>query len=552
MIETLYPQRNKSCSPQAERDEPILLHSGFLSNANHHPNAIALTIAEREWTYAEMEATARQWASAILEGLGHQPARVGVFAYRSEVSYVGVLASLLAGAAFVPLNRTFPLQRTRLMIEQAELDAILVDKGSLPQFLEIIKDLKRVPSCVLLPDSESDDDLVAVTKVLDNTYLKNVPVRNSLPMVSADSTAYLLFTSGSTGIPKGVPISHSNVVHFIQVNQERYQFKPTDRFTQTFDQTFDLSVFDLFMAWNAGATVCSIQPIELLAPARFIREKQITVWFSVPSVATLLRKQGILHPNSFPSLRWSLFCGEALPKEIAELWQEAAPHSIVENLYGPTELTIACSVYRWNPSISPGECVNGIVPIGRPYPGLEAILLDEHLKADVQCTEGELCIAGPQTFSGYWRAPEQTLQKMIRIGEKLFYRTGDRVRRLPNGNLVYLGRMDQQIKVMGYRVELSEIEGVLNKQPGVVSSAAVGWPLEDEGAKGIEAFVVLEKGADVTSTSILANVRSELPNYMIPRTIHFLEEMPLNVNGKIDRKELLKRLESFRRLEGNP
>ncbi|WP_054950390.1 amino acid adenylation domain-containing protein [Numidum massiliense] len=537
----------RSSRPLAIRTSSTLLHAGFLSSVERYPDALALTIANREWTYAEIDDIARRWAFVIRNSMHAAPRRIGIFAYRSEVSYIGVLASLFSGAAFVPLNRTFPTQRTRAMIEQAELDALIVDKASLPQFYEIVKDLRRLPYCILLPDSHKEDFPHVAVEIRDRLDVEYAVPVEGLPVISSEAMAYLLFTSGSTGVPKGVPITHSNVSHFISINQQRYQITPEDRLTQTFDQTFDLSVFDLFMAWGGGAAVCVIQPIELLSPFRYVRDKGITVWFSVPSVAALLRKQNLLKPNSLSSLRLSLFCGEALPRATAEAWQVAAPHSVIENLYGPTELTIACTAYRWHPIESPKECVNDIVPIGQLYPGLDACLLDENLEPVPRGSEGELCVAGPQTFPGYWRNPEQTKQRTVRIkqasGEvKEYYRTGDRVRYLSSGNLAYMGRIDHQVQIQGYRIELSEIEGVLSQQHGVFSAVALSWPVENGTAKGIVAFVIASP--EVNATTLIEAAREKVPNYMVPRSIYIVEDMPLNANGKVDRKELLRRLEA--------
>lgn len=512
------------------------LHAGFVLQSALGPDNAALVVGNRTYSYAEASQIARRWAARLIDAAGSRPRRVGVFAYRSEASYLGVLAALFAGAAFVPLNRKFPIERTRAMLEQADVDALIVDNESLPQLHEVLRGMRRPPA-LLLPAT----DAVSLARelpgvVLDRRDLASAMPLATLPAVSSDDLAYLLFTSGSTGVPGGVPITHGNVRAFLDVNRPRYAFTSADRVTQTFDQTFDLSVFDLFMAWDSGAAVCVMQPIEMLAPFKFLEQHKITVWFSVPSAASLLIKRGALKPGSMPTLRWSLFCGEGLPQATAEAWQCAAPNSIVENLYGPTELTIACATYRWNPVTSPAQCVNDLVPIGEVYAGLERIIVDEMLNEVETGRIGELCIAGPQTSPGYWKNAQRTaarfFERQLAHGRTLwFHRTGDLVAER-NGQLVYLGRRDTQVKVGGHRIELGEIEGVL-RRGGSVEAIALPWPCE----KQPDHIVAIVSGAP-SLARLEAAARQALPNYMVPRAIHAIPEMPLNANAKIDRKAL--------------
>ena len=225
--------------------------------------------------------------------------------------------------------------------------------------------------------------------------------------------------------------------------------------------------------------------------------------------------------------------------------QIPAPNSIVENLYGPTELTIACLLHRWDPRKSPPLCVNGMVPIGKPYPGLDAVLLDERLRPVEGSEPGELCVCGPQTVPGYWQDDAKTAERFVALPvspstSARFYRTGDRAARLGTGDYVYLGRVDHQIKVLGHRVELGEIEAALRSDPAVVEAIAVGWPLEEGTALGVVAFV---SGSGIDTGGLLAQVRLRLPDYMTPREIRVVDTMPLNVNGKIDRSALRERLD---------
>jgi amino acid adenylation domain-containing protein len=522
--------------------EPVNLRDGFLATARQYPDAIAIALGERHWSYAELDAQARSLAAALLEALGRRPERVGVFGCRTLTAYAGTLASLCAGAAFVPLNPGFPLERAATMAELADLDAIIADASAASLLEGLLARLPHKP-LLLLPEMPKSVFLAGTPALWAADLARFAPLRD-LPTVSSEAPAYLLFTSGSTGQPKGVPITHANVTAFLRVNQERYQLRPDDRLTQLFDPTFDLSVFDLFMAWGCGASIHPLAPSQLRAAPRFVQKRQITLWFSVPSVARLLITRGLLPPNSLPSLRWSLFCGEALTAETAAAWQQAAPNAILENLYGPTELTIACTVYRWQPERSPAECARGIVPIGAPYPGLRAVIVDANLRPVSPGEVGELCVAGPQTFPGYWRDPEKTAAALFTTTDKQgrqqrFYRTGDLARQQPDGSLVYIGRADQQIKINGYRVELGEIEAALRAAPGVTEAVAVAWPIAAGVAGGIVAFVC---GSQADPEALSVRLRERLPFYMQPQTIHRLEAMPLNANGKVDRNALRARL----------
>lgn len=494
-------------------------------------------------TYGEIDISARRWAARIVRALDRQPERIGVFAYRSEVGYIGTLAALFAGAAFVPLNRTFPVDRTLAMAREARLDAIIVDSASAVQLGDILSGLHDSP-VVIAPEGVLQTAVPSRISCFAGSELDDVTPLADLPPVMLDDIAYLLFTSGSTGTPKGVPVTHANIVYFLDIMQRRFEIQPEDRFSQTFAQTFDVSVFDLFMAWEHGASVHGMRQIDLLAPTTYINENSLTIWFSVPSVVSLMRRKSLLRSGSMPKLRYSLFAGEPLSKRSAELWQEAAPNSVVENLYGPTELTIVCTGYRWDPRISARECQNEMVPIGRPFDGLCALVLGPDGETLLDDQEGELCIAGPQTFPGYWLNDDRTLERFIDLPlsdtrRRRFYRTGDRVVRGSDGVYHYRGRIDHQVKVMGFRVELSEIEGVLAQDPRVISAVAFGWPIVEGRATGIVAFV---SGSAIDTRHLLGRAAQALPPYMVPRDIRVLDAMPLNVNGKIDRQALLDRL----------
>jgi len=523
-----------------------LLWSGFLRSCEQFPTRGAIEVGSREVTYQELAYIAKRLAATIQAGVvpGVVPL-TAVFAYRSETAYAAVLGVLMAGHGYVPLNRTFPVDRTRLMLERSMSRSVIVDAGSEPQLEALLRGIDT-PLVIVCPDCAEVTELAAkfpAHRIIGANELADAEQWRPVA-VSVDSIAYLLFTSGSTGQPKGVMVSHANVLHYVDYMANRHDFSCEDRTSQTFDLTFDLSVHDMFVTWQAGACLCCPTSKQTIKPDAYVKDARLTVWFSVPATAMFMRRLGVLKQNMYPGLRLSLFCGEALPVELVRQWAVAAPNSAIENLYGPTELTIACSAYRWQREKSVKESELGIVPIGEPFDNMQALVVDEHLQEVPVGNDGELLMNGPQLSLGYWQEDEKTRRAFVQVtGRKAtYYRTGDRVRqRGIGGPLVYLGRLDNQIKVLGHRVELAEIEAVIRQISGIQGIVATGWPITQSGADGIEVF--LEIGHFDTVT-LATNLRQKLPLYMVPRHIHLLDRFPLNANGKYDRKKLQAILEN--------
>jgi amino acid adenylation domain-containing protein len=488
------------------------LLSGFARSVEALPDRPALEVAGETLSFAELGRRAAGIAAAIAaRGPQGGPPLTAVYASRSPTAFAGVLGALWAGHGYVPLNPSFPVQRCREMLLRSGCRTLVVDGAAADKLGQLLEGLEQPPA-VIAPDDPSET-LDAVAE----------PV-----FAAADAIAYLLFTSGSTGRPKGVGVAHSNVVSFVKAVVERYGIDENDRFSQTFDMTFDLSVFDMFVAWERGACVCCPSERQLMAPSRFIRDSELSVWFSVPSLGAFMRKLRMLKPDSYPTLRWSLFCGEPLPAELAGAWAAAAPNSLVENLY------------------SPGESVgdNGVIPIGEPIGETCTLVANPELGEVDPGADGELLVCGPQVTPGYWQDAEKTAAAFVTPpGKERHYKTGDRVRRPlnPGEPLTYVGRMDHQIKVLGHRVELGEIDAALRDASGIDAAIAVGWPLTDSGAGGIAAFLG-DPAIDVTA--LRAKLVERLPDYMVPRRFELLEALPLNANGKFDRKAMLGMLES--------
>jgi amino acid adenylation domain-containing protein len=524
-----------------------LLHSGFLTSARLVPDNPALSLNGRTWTYRELDGIARLWASALITS-HERPRRVGILGHRGLVTYAGFLAALYAGAAVVPLNKKYPVDRNREILQRAEVDVVLADAGSQARLRPLLDETPNAPAIVLPESDEAPANLPDRVRVLTRPGVASCVPLGEPVAVDAKDTAYLLFTSGSTGSPKGVAITHANVAAFLAVNTERYDFTAEDRFTNTFDHTFDLSVFDLFMAWGSGACLVPMDTADLMRPLDFVRENDITVWFSVPSVAVIQQRRGALVPDGLPSLRWSLFCGEALQVSTAQAWQAAAPRSVLENLYGPTEATIACLVHRWDAATSPALALNGVVPIGAPYPGMAAAVLAEDGSPVPDGESGELCLSGAQVFEGYLKAPEQTEAAFHTAlspdgGVRRWYRTGDLVRRTEGGEYRYAGRLDTQVKILGHRVETGEVEAHLLRREQVAQAVVVAVPGDEEGTTVLAAVL---SGDDLDVDEVDEGLRETLPPYMIPLTYHLVDTFPLNANGKVDRKALREQVVSGR------
>ncbi|MDT0267377.1 amino acid adenylation domain-containing protein [Streptomyces sp. DSM 44915] len=484
------------------------LHGWFLRGLALAPDATALRVGRTAVSYRELHQRALILAGALLAGADQPPRRVGLLTERGLDGYAGILAAGYAGAAAVPLNPAYPAERTRAMIRAAGLDALLVD----PAGSEQLPDLKEELTDVLVLDQPTGPPLAQP--------------RSPHP----DETAYILFTSGSTGRPKGVPVRHRNVDAYLRFVHDRYRFTPQDVFSQTFDLTFDLAMFDLFTAWGAGGTLVSLPAQSFLTlPDRLAREG-VTVWFSSPSVISLLRRLRALTPGALGGLRLSLFCGEPLLRHDAADWQAAAPASRLENLYGPTELTISCTVHRWDPATSPDACVHDIVPIGTPHPGLRVLLADEGGRPVPETPDatGELCVTGDQLFPGYLDPADDRGRFLEHAGAR-WYRTGDLVRRLPDGELAYLGRRDHQVKINGIRVELAEVETALRRLPGVTDAVVVAVDGQ------LFAYYL---GRPRPAPELMEELGALLPRQLIPLGYRHLDAFPLNANRKTDRPAL--------------
>jgi len=327
---------------------------------------------------------------------------------------------------------------------------------------------------------------------------------------------------------------------YLDVATKRFGVRPGDRASHFFELTFDLSVHDIFVTLLGGGTLVVIPAEQRMLPARFLREKEISHWFSVPSAAESLHRVGALRPGIFSQLRQTLFCGEPLRWPVTEAWQSAAPNSRVINLYGPTEATIAISYYVVSRRRSRSDDIYGIVPIGQVFEGQHGRICSRP-EVDEQPNRGELQLSGSQVISGYLGAVAGHDAFASDPDGVVWYRTGDAVERDGDGLLHFVGRIDHQLKISGYRVEPAEIEGTIHRAFPACRSVVVRC---DRGEyRGLVAAIICEEGDRPAASAVQEACASSLPPYMIPAHVVELVSWPVNANGKVDRGAVRRQLE---------
>lgn len=504
-----------------------------LSAAKENWERPALRVQNETWLYKEIFSLAWKQAQTLKQDNKHLNLVIGIYAERHWSAYSGVLTAMLLGVPYVPINPTFPVERNRAVLNRAGVTTLIYPKFSESAVQEIIAPLAS-------EDSSFSSFTCADLKVNGPTskYSSFDEVGLTAPEIDANDIAYILFTSGSTGEPKGVGISQTNLAAYLASAKQYIDVDNKARFSQNFDLTFDLSVHDMFVCWSNGAELVVPSRDELLRPADYIKHNKITHWFSVPSLGYILRMQNQLGAGNFPDLRSTLFCGEALTREIASEWLLAAPNSKLENWYGPTEATIACTRFEIGGTTNFAE---SIVPIGSAFPWMTTLVVDSdgcEIKTDEKV--GELLLAGPQIAPGYWNNIELTENSFVKVNgyQEMFYRTGDLVYYLA-GNLHYVSRRDNQVKIRGYRVELSEIENATRHILAGANVTAFSWPTNEVNGNYIVCAV---EGEGVETASLIKALRLQLPIYMVPSAIFEFSLFPKNSNGKIDRREIVEEL----------
>ncbi|HZI18010.1 MAG TPA: amino acid adenylation domain-containing protein [Pyrinomonadaceae bacterium] len=491
------------------------VHELFEEQAARAPRRAALAFAGEELSYGELNARANRLAR-YLRGAGVGPeTRVGLLVERSPASIVGLLAIWKAGGCYVPLDAQTPAERLAFMIEDSGAKVILTQTalaaGLRPGGARVIE-LERARDEI---DAESPDDLP--------------------PRARPDEMAYLIYTSGTTGRPKAVVVEHGQLVNTLACSRRRHEAGPDDVMPVLASFSFDISLFELFMPLLAGGKAVLYPPQSVLDMGAFTRSLQgATLLHVVPS---LMRQVAEAHRSGeaaggYERLRKVFIGGDWVPPDLLERMREIFPAAEIHVLYGPTEGTIICTGYQ----VPRGRPLERNL-IGRPLGNVRLRLLDGHGNPVPVGVAGEIHLGGAGVARGYLNREELTRERFVTIEGERFYRTGDLARYTDDGEIEFIGRADEQVKVRGFRVELGEIEAVLTQHPGV-REAAVLAAADPSQEKRLDAFIVPEPGAVPTGGELRGFLQPKLPEYMIPAGFRLLDALPLTPHGKVDRRAL--------------
>lgn len=521
-----------------------LLQEWVTARAESRPETTALVWKGERISYGALEEASNRLARALREAGCGRGDRVGILMPKSPTAIVALLGVLKADAVYVPLDPASPAARLARMVESFD-DRWILAAGPVAAVLrELREDAGFAASHSIGWLEEKAPPALAV-----ELTLRDLSVYSAEPPGYANGSedaAHILFTSGSTGSPKGVVIPHRSVIRFVKWAVGYFGFHESDRLSGHPPLHFDLSTFDIFGAFAAGAELHLVPPELSLLPhkvASFIGDSELTQWFSVPSVVNFLAKYDALAGHDLPALRRVLWCGEILPTPALIYWMRHLPHASFTNLYGPTEATIASSYYTV--PACPTDAREQI-PIGTSCDGEELLVLGDDLRPKDTGEVGDLYIRGVGLSPGYWRDEEKTRAAFLRAPDDpadRIYRTGDLARVGDDGLVYFLGRKDTQIKSRGYRIELGEIEAALSSVPTLRESAVVALDTGSfEGATICCAYVT-RQDAEATPLALRRELLRLVPTYMIPVRWMALEGLPKNANGKVDRAALRERFE---------
>lgn len=523
-----------------------LLPQAIDNTASRSPNKEAIRCFGKSLTYEELALQSSSLARVLREQDVKRGDRVGTFMNKSLEAVISLYGIMKAGATFVPLDPLAPPARLSSVIKDCGIRCLISKSDKISELKQILA-LGAELEIVLGLDKA---DGLLIESISWENMLNATPITNPYEKLTELDLSYILYTSGSTGNPKGIAHTHRNVLNIANWGRETYSVSSEDRLGNFMPFHFIPSTFDLYASAIAGATTVIIPEAITKFPAslsKLLAEERISIFYSVPFALNQLREHGSLHLRDLSNLRWILITGEALhTKHLLQL-MAALPGVRFSSQYGSTE-AYTCAYFHAPKDL---EDTDEPIPMGRIIENVEDLIVDENDHPVAPGEIGELLIRSPMLMKGYWGQPEKNETSFYRRRnssgfEHRFYRTGDLAQLLPDGNYRYRGRKDRLVKIRGYRVELDEVEAALLSHPLVVEAAAFAIS-DKQGNKLIDAAVIPRPEVEASADDLLQHLNARLPVYAVPRTIHLMPDFPRTSTGKISRKDLQEM--SSRRIE---
>lgn len=504
------------------------------NSARQFPQRPAFCCGQDTLSFAKLNTKTSQLAKYLVNSGVKKGDRIGIYMERCMETAIAVYGIMKAGGAYVPLDPSAPHSRTTYLIEDCDIKHLIISAKQNNRVATIIEKETNLKSVV------GSSEILSIPAVSwDDIF--NIDITNYEPAKILESDlAYIMYTSGSTGAPKGIMHTHHSGLTYAKLSSQVYNLQYTDRIANHAPLYFDISTFGYFSAPLAAAATIIIPDAYTKLPASLstlIEKEKITIWYSVPLALVQLLFKGILEKRDLSALRWVLYGGENfIPKHLSSL-MNLWPNATFSNVYGPAEVNQCTYYHIENPPDNDNQ-----IPIGKIWENTSYKIIDSNGLEVVNGESGELIVRSATMMKGYWNNPSLTEKSIytenIAPGiENVFYKTGDLVREEENGNLIFLGRNDRQIKIRGYRVELDEVESVLSRHQ-TVREVAVFIIENEKIEKEINAAIILKNGAIETQENLIAYCKASLPNYAVPSQIKFLSEFPRTSSGKIKRSEI--------------
>ncbi len=533
-----------------------ILHQILSESASKWPTKIAIQEKNHSISYHALNQRSIQLANLIIQTGTINGSRVGLLTHKSIASYIGIYGILYSGCAYVPLDKRAPSERLNYICDDCQIETLIITKQTWSKTEQMLNSNSSIKHIIIIGDYQPEA-LPLPVKIYNDANIDDKPLTLFQHSNIVDSDlAYILYTSGSTGQPKGVMISHHVSMSFVQWAHKYASLTPEDKVSGHAPLHFDLSIFDIYATALAGATLYPVPDGASTFPSRlleWIQQQEITVWYSVPSILSMMSQNANFSNTTFQHLRLLIFAGEVFPVPYLKKWLKAFPELTYMNWFGPTETNVITS---YTVNFKAGDLEKPL-PIGKPTENAHLFCLDDRGNKITKAGQsGELYARGPCVALGYWGDESKTRERFLEnslapyLGDRIF-KTGDIVSIDDNGDYTFLGRNDHLIKSRGYRIELGEVEAAFYQHKKIREAAVIPIPDDLIGHRLI-AFISTDysgsslfdetKESSTEIAEISKSISAILPGYMVPSEIRLLNQLPQTSNGKIDRQRLLKQI----------